>query len=126
MEKKKDEWSVYNLISGLIRPINLVMMHVLRLFGLVYQMWFQEVRDGCLSWSSDTMELTRTPFAVTCWREIDWFIAGTYGAAWIMALCFLFRNLIEFVLLQKAMHAQTGNAFEQIKKLHKLQLTQIY
>ena len=68
--KRKDEWSVPHLIIGLIRPLNLVMMHVFRLFGVVYQMWFQEVRDGCLSWRSDTMELTRTPFAPTCWREI--------------------------------------------------------
>ena len=63
-------WIKWRLVICIFAFSN-VTMHTMRILGLFYQFYFvQEIRDGCLSWDSADMMLTRTPFQKHCWREI--------------------------------------------------------
>jgi hypothetical protein len=68
-----------------ICPLWILLLHVCRLAGAIYQMASGEVRNGCLQYIDD--RLVKTPFEEGCFRPLDWFLVVSLCILTIPAFC---------------------------------------
>ena len=60
----------------LIFSLCFLILHLLRMWGAIYQMVTGTIRDGCIAYEYDSKKLKKTPFAFGCLREIGLCLEG--------------------------------------------------
>ena len=68
----------YNVVV-LVFTLSLLIMHICRMWGAIYQMTSEEIRHGCLYYDVENEVLRKNPFALDCLRGLGKFMSYCTG-----------------------------------------------